>query len=73
MYFNILSESDDMVFSHLKDTIMALQALAKMASLVYSKDFNANVTVTGPPESNIREQFTVDTNNALVLQSREVL
>ncbi|XP_045204949.2 CD109 antigen-like isoform X1 [Mercenaria mercenaria] len=59
-------------YSSTQDTIVALQALAKTAAKVYSKDFNANIIVTGLTGSNLREQFTVTNDNALVLQSREL-
>jgi len=56
-----------------QDTIVALQSLAEMASKVYSKNFNANVQIKGPPESFISENFVINTNNSLILQSREVI
>lgn len=59
-------------YSSTQDTIVALQALAKMASKVYSKDFNANIRITGPTESTVSENFTINAGNALVLQSRQL-
>ncbi|WAQ99032.1 CD109-like protein [Mya arenaria] len=59
-------------FASTQDTIVALQALAEMASLVYSKTFSAVIFVTGPAGSDITENFAVNDGNSLILQSREV-
>ena len=51
---------------------MALQGLSEMAAQIYSSDFNMTVTVSGPPGSNFIETFSITTDNALLLQSRDV-
>ncbi|KAK3607708.1 hypothetical protein CHS0354_016732 [Potamilus streckersoni] len=56
-------------FSSTQDTVVALQALAEIASLVYSKDFNLAIELSGPPGSGFIENATVNPVNALVLQS----
>ncbi|KAL3881064.1 hypothetical protein ACJMK2_033260, partial [Sinanodonta woodiana] len=59
-------------FSSTQDTVVALQALADMASLVYSKEFNLAIQLSGPPDSGFIENATVNPVNALVLQSFDV-
>lgn len=59
-------------FLSTQDTVMALQGLSEMAAQIYSSDFNMTVTVSGPPGSNFIETFSITTDNALLLQSRDL-
>ena len=52
-----------------QDTILALQALSEFARLAYSKTFDIQVTVTAGAFS---KHFSVNQNNALILQSADV-
>ncbi|KAM4687188.1 alpha-2-macroglobulin-like protein 1, partial [Rhinophrynus dorsalis] len=57
-------------FCSTQDTVVALQALSKFASLTFSNSGNVTVTVT--TERGFHTQFHVDKNNRLLLQ-RETL
>ncbi|KAK3579106.1 hypothetical protein CHS0354_022127 [Potamilus streckersoni] len=59
-------------FSSTQDTVVALQALAEMASRVYSKDFNISIQLIGTPGSGFIENATVNPVNSLVLQSFDI-
>ncbi|XP_048243539.1 CD109 antigen-like isoform X13 [Haliotis rufescens] len=56
-------------FSSTQDTVLALQALSEFAKMAYSNNFNIQVTVSS---GSFRHQFSVNQNNALVLQSVEL-
>lgn len=53
-------------FLHTQDTVVALQALAKYASLTYSNNSDFMVTVTSPMGT--EQKFTLHSSNRLVLQ-----
>uniref|UniRef100_A0A8B9TBW4 Alpha-2-macroglobulin-like protein 1 n=1 Tax=Anas platyrhynchos TaxID=8839 RepID=A0A8B9TBW4_ANAPL len=53
-------------FASTQDTVVALQALAKYATLTYGSNGNSVVTVTAPTGST--QDFVLDTSNRLVLQ-----
>lgn len=56
-----------------QDTIIALQSLAEFATMVYSPNFNMKVRLTSKtPGVPFQKDFTVDANNALVLQTADV-
>ena len=59
-----------MYILHLQDTVLALQALAEMASLIYSSQYNLDINVT--PSTGATQTFSITNLNALVLQSRQV-
>ena len=54
----------------LQDTVIGLQALSEFATLVYSKDTDMQITVTG---GNYTQACNVTQQNALVLQSIPVI
>ncbi|XP_048243527.1 CD109 antigen-like isoform X1 [Haliotis rufescens] len=56
-------------FSSTQDTVLALQALSEFAKMAYSNNFDIQVTVSS---GSFRHQFSVNQNNALVLQSVEL-
>nr|AVP12646.1 CD109 antigene-like protein 1 [Littorina littorea] len=56
-------------YASTQDTILALQALSEFARLAYSKSFNIEVSVTA---ASFAKQFSVNQNNALVLQSADL-
>ena len=51
----------------IQDTVVALQALARYASLTYSGETNLQLEVKGP---GIDHVFTVTPNNSLLYQSQ---
>ncbi|XP_072212583.1 alpha-2-macroglobulin-like protein 1 [Excalfactoria chinensis] len=53
-------------FASTQDTVVALQALAKYATLTYSNNGDLAVTVTAPTGS--KQDFVLDASNRLVLQ-----
>ncbi|XP_071088378.1 CD109 antigen-like [Haliotis cracherodii] len=53
-------------FASTQDTVMALQALSEFAKMAYSNNFDIQVTVSS---GSFSHQFSVNQNNALVLQS----
>ncbi|XP_051535073.1 alpha-2-macroglobulin [Myxocyprinus asiaticus] len=57
-------------FSSTQDTVVALQALAKYSAAVYSPEGAITVTVTSP--SNQKYQFTVNQQNRLLYQEKEL-
>lgn len=60
-------------FSSTQDTIIALQSLAEFATMVYSPNFNMKVRLTSKtPGVPFQQNFNVDANNALVLQTADV-
>ena len=52
-----------------QDTILALQSLSEFARLAFSKTFDIQLSVTAGTFS---KHFSVNRNNALVLQSADV-
>ncbi|KAH3873335.1 hypothetical protein DPMN_036568 [Dreissena polymorpha] len=56
-------------FSSTQDTVVALQALAEMAALVFSESFNLNVNIVG---TGVSETLSITSFNARVLQTREL-
>ncbi|KAI1728660.1 a-macroglobulin complement component domain-containing protein [Ditylenchus destructor] len=56
-------------FSSTQDTVMALQALGAYAERAYSPNFNLTIKVQNGPDS---QHFTVNSQNAIVLQSYEL-
>ncbi|OWF38066.1 CD109 antigen-like [Mizuhopecten yessoensis] len=58
-------------FISTQDTVVALQALASLAELVYEDNFSLSVTVSSAPGS-FSHTFTVTNGNALVLQIQEI-
>ncbi|XP_052244580.1 pregnancy zone protein-like [Dreissena polymorpha] len=56
-------------FSSTQDTVVALQALAEMAALVFSDSFNLNINIAG---TGVSETLSITTLNARVLQTREL-
>ncbi|KAH3723811.1 hypothetical protein DPMN_049605 [Dreissena polymorpha] len=56
-------------FSSTQDTVVALQAFAEMAALVFSDSFNLNVNIVG---TGVSETLSITTLNARVLQTREL-
>ncbi|XP_067663894.1 CD109 antigen-like isoform X3 [Haliotis asinina] len=56
-------------FSSTQDTVLALQALSEFAKMAYSTNFDIQVSVNSGSSSH---QFSVNQNNALVLQSVEL-
>lgn len=52
-----------------QDTVIALQALAEMAALVFPEYFDLVLDVSG---RGFRDTFYINPNNSRVLQSREV-
>ncbi|XP_033744250.1 LOW QUALITY PROTEIN: CD109 antigen-like [Pecten maximus] len=58
-------------FISTQDTVVALQALASLAELVYEDSFSLTVTVESSPGS-FSHMFTVTNSNALVLQIAEI-
>jgi len=56
-------------FASTQDTVLALQALSQFARMAYSKNFNIQATVA---TDSFNRQFTVNQNNALVLQSADL-
>nr|UCK81476.1 alpha-2-macroglobulin-like protein [Arenicola marina] len=57
-------------FVSTQDTVVALQALAKFASLIYSTGTNLSVEVRG---SGLHRSFQVDPGNKLLLQRQEIV
>ncbi|XP_064647482.1 alpha-2-macroglobulin-like [Lineus longissimus] len=56
-------------FSSTQDTVVALQALAKYASLAYSDGINLNVGIMG---EGLDETFSVRDDNSLLLQKKPI-
>ncbi|KAE9548744.1 hypothetical protein FO519_008047, partial [Halicephalobus sp. NKZ332] len=56
-------------FSSTQDTVMALQALGAYAAKAYSEDLNLQVSIEAGDD---RQNFTVTSQNAIVLQSYEL-
>ncbi|XP_022321696.2 CD109 antigen-like isoform X2 [Crassostrea virginica] len=56
-------------FSSTQDTVMALQALSEFAKMAYSNNFDIQMTVTA---GSFSHQFSVNAQNALLLQSVEL-
>ena len=54
----------------LQDTVLALQSLSEFAAMVYSNNFDLQITVKAGTFS---KQFQVNPTNALILQAVEVL
>lgn len=52
-----------------QDTVIALQALAEMAALVFPEYFDLVIDVSG---RGFQDTFYINPNNSRVLQSREV-
>nr|XP_022323516.1 CD109 antigen-like isoform X2 [Crassostrea virginica] len=60
-------------FSSTQDTIIALQSLAEFATMVFSPNFNMRVRLTSKtPEVPFQQEFVIDQNNALVLQTADI-
>ncbi|KAK2881193.1 hypothetical protein Q8A67_018461 [Cirrhinus molitorella] len=57
-------------FSSTQDTVVALQALAKYSAATYNPEGSITVTVTSP--SGQRKQFTVNKNNRLLYQEKQL-
>ncbi|RXN27647.1 alpha-2-macroglobulin 1 [Labeo rohita] len=57
-------------FSSTQDTVVALQALAKYSTATYNPEGSITVTVTSP--SGQRNQFTVNRNNRLLYQEKQL-
>ncbi|XP_073673368.1 alpha-2-macroglobulin-like protein 1 [Garra rufa] len=57
-------------FSSTQDTVVALQALAKYSAATYNPEGSINITVTSP--SGQRNQFTVNRNNRLLYQEKQL-
>ncbi|XP_073673369.1 alpha-2-macroglobulin-like protein 1 [Garra rufa] len=57
-------------FSSTQDTVVALQALAKYSAATYNPEGTITVTVTSP--SGQRNQFTVNQNNRLLYQEKQL-
>ncbi len=53
-----------------QDTVVALQALAKYSAAIYNPEGSITVTVTSP--SGQRNQFTVNRNNRLLYQEKQL-
>lgn len=53
-----------------QDTVVALQALAKYSAAVFNPEGSIAVTVTSP--SGQRNQFTVNRNNRLLYQEKQL-
>ena len=58
------------IYIFLQDTVMALQALSEFAKMAYSNNFDIQMTVTA---GSFSHQFSVNAQNALLLQSVEVI
>ncbi|CAG5136701.1 unnamed protein product [Candidula unifasciata] len=56
-------------FQSTQDTVVALHALSQFAKIIYSKNFNLQVTATLSPSEVYT--FNIDQSNALVLQTHE--
>uniref|UniRef100_K1RWY1 CD109 antigen n=1 Tax=Magallana gigas TaxID=29159 RepID=K1RWY1_MAGGI len=56
-------------FGSTQDTVVALQALSEFAKMVYSNNFDIQMTATA---GNFSHQFSVNAKNALLLQSIEL-
>ncbi|XP_051719987.1 alpha-2-macroglobulin-like protein 1 [Ctenopharyngodon idella] len=57
-------------FSSTQDTVVALQALAKYSAATYNPEGSITVTVTSP--SGQKNQFTVNQNNRLLYQEKQL-
>ncbi|XP_050985726.1 LOW QUALITY PROTEIN: alpha-2-macroglobulin-like protein 1 [Labeo rohita] len=57
-------------FSSTQDTVVALQALAKYSASTYNPEGSITVTVTSPSGQN--NQFTVNQNNRLLYQEKQL-
>lgn len=57
-------------FSSTQDTVVALQALAKYSAATYNPEGSITVTVTSP--SGQKNQFTVNRNNRLLYQEKQL-
>uniref|UniRef100_A0A8C2HYT0 Alpha-macroglobulin-like TED domain-containing protein n=1 Tax=Cyprinus carpio TaxID=7962 RepID=A0A8C2HYT0_CYPCA len=57
-------------FSSTQDTVVALQALAKYSAATYNPEGSITITVTSP--SGQRNQFTVNQNNRLLYQEKQL-
>ncbi|XP_043114430.1 alpha-2-macroglobulin-like protein 1 [Puntigrus tetrazona] len=57
-------------FSSTQDTVVALQALAKYSAATYNPEGSITVSVTSP--SGQRNQFTVNQNNRLLYQEKQL-
>ncbi|KAL1260635.1 hypothetical protein QQF64_008462 [Cirrhinus molitorella] len=57
-------------FSSTQDTVVALQALAKYSAVTYNPEGSINITVTSPSGKN--NQFTVNQNNRLLYQEKQL-
>ncbi|XP_016379353.1 alpha-2-macroglobulin-like protein 1 [Sinocyclocheilus rhinocerous] len=57
-------------FSSTQDTVVALQALAKYSAAIYNPEGSITVTVTSP--SGQKNQFTVNRNNRLLYQEKQL-
>ncbi|XP_067307945.1 alpha-2-macroglobulin-like protein 1 [Pseudorasbora parva] len=57
-------------FSSTQDTVVALQALAKYSAATYNPEGSLTVTVTSP--SGLKNQFTVNRNNRLLYQEKQL-
>ncbi len=53
-----------------QDTVVALQALAKYSAAIYNPEGSITVTVTSP--SGQKNQFTVNRNNRLLYQEKQL-
>jgi len=60
----------DLIILYLQDTVLALQSLSEFAAMVYSNNFDLQITVKAGTFS---KQFQVNPTNALILQATEVL
>ncbi|XP_026081962.1 alpha-2-macroglobulin-like protein 1 [Carassius auratus] len=58
-------------FSSTQDTVVALQALAKYSAAIYNPEGSTTVTVTS--SSGQKNQFTVNQNNRLLYQEKQLL
>ncbi|XP_071127944.1 CD109 antigen-like isoform X2 [Mytilus edulis] len=56
-------------FASTQDTVLALQSLSEFAAMVYSNNFDLQVSVTA---GNFTKQFQVNPTNALILQVAEL-
>lgn len=72
-YFGFFSLNCQNCIFFSQDTIIALQSLAEFATMVFSPNFNMRVRLTSKtPEVPFQQEFVIDQNNALVLQTADV-
>ncbi|XP_021365550.1 CD109 antigen-like isoform X1 [Mizuhopecten yessoensis] len=59
-------------FSSTQDTIIALQALADLAALIYKPNFNMRVQLRNSENLDLIHEFQVSQNNALMFQTVDI-